>query len=166
MAHAALQYDDVARLVYIDARHAVTGTGRIVARSGIYHVVGADDEHDVGQRKLPVDLFHLEQLVVRDVRFREKDVHVSRHSSGYRMNRVLHVDAALLEIRCELAHSVLRFGNGEAVTGDDDDTSRVGECDRGVFSGRLPDRTLDTIGLRRLGRGTCTEGSKKYVAHG
>ena len=42
------------------------------ARRGVGHVIGADHQGDVGLRKLPVDVVHTYQPVVRDIRFREQ----------------------------------------------------------------------------------------------
>ena len=52
--------------------------------------------------ELRVDLVHLLELVVRHVRLGEQHVHVARHAAGDGMDRVLDVDALLLEQLREL----------------------------------------------------------------
>jgi len=105
----------------------------------IYDVVRADDEHDVGLRELSVHLIHLEQLIVRHVRLGQQNVHVSGHAASDRVNCVFHIDATLLEIGRKLAHCVLRFGNGQSITGNDYDASRISKRDCSVFRRRLLD---------------------------
>ena len=67
------------------------------------HVVRADDQRHVRPLELGVDVVHLLELRVRDVRLREQDVHVPGHPAGDGVDRVLHVDAARLEELGELA---------------------------------------------------------------
>ena len=83
--------------------------------AGFDDVVGADHERDVGLRELGVDLVHLLELVVRDVRLGEQDVHVAGHAAGDRVDRVGDVDALLLEQLGELADVVLRLRDREPV---------------------------------------------------
>ena len=47
------------------------------------------------------------------------------HAAGDRMDRELHVDAALGELVVELADPVLRLRDRHAVAGDDDDAGRA-----------------------------------------
>ena len=61
---------------------------------------------------------------------------MARHAAGDRVDRVLDVDALLLEQLREVAHVVLRLRDGEPVAGDEDDAARVGEHDRDVVRGR------------------------------
>ena len=110
VAHAAFQDNDVAGPVYVEDGHAVDRTRWIVTRGRIHDVIGPDHQHDVGLRELAIHLVHLQQLIVRNVRFGEQDVHMAWHAAGDRMNRVFHIDAAALEIRRQLAHGVLRLG--------------------------------------------------------
>ena len=77
----------------------------------------------------------------------EEHVHVPRHPAGDRVDRVLHVDAALLEQLGQLAHGVLRLGDGEAVARDDDHVLGVGQLDRDVVGADGADRAA------RPGRG-------------
>ncbi len=55
-----------------------------------------------------------------------------RHPPGDRVDRVLDVDAALLEQLGQLADRVLRLGDGQAVARHDDDVLRVGQLDRDI----------------------------------
>ena len=100
-------------------------------------VVGADDERDIAPVELRVDVLHLLELGIGHVRLREEDVHVPRHPPGDRVDRVLHVDAPVLEELGELADRVLGLRDGEAVARDDDDRARVGELDRRVVDAEL-----------------------------
>src|SRR5690242_17957433 len=138
VAHAPLEDDDVLRTVDIENRHAVDRTRRIVARGRINDIVGADDQHDIGLRKLTIHLVHLQQLIVRNVRLGEQHVHVTGHAASDRVNRVLHVHAALLEISRQLAYCVLRFSDGESVSGHDNHVPRISERNGSILRGRLP----------------------------
>ena len=62
------------------------GLDVIGARGGIGHVVGADDQGDVGLREVAVDLVHFDQAVVGDVGLGEEDVHVTGHAARDRMD--------------------------------------------------------------------------------
>ena len=84
------------------------------------------------RRELAVDLVHLLELVVGHVGLGQQHVHVARHAPGDRVDRVLDLDAALLELLGHLAHRVLGLGDGHAVAGHDDDLAGVGELDRDV----------------------------------
>ena len=88
----------VLRLVGVDDRHAVDRAALVVPRGGIDDVVGADHQRHVGLRHLGIDVVHLDQLVVGDVGLGEQHVHVAGHAAGDRMDRELHVDAALGEL--------------------------------------------------------------------
>ena len=83
-------------------------------------------------RHLRVDVVHLDEPVVGDVRLGQQHVHVARHAAGDRMDRELHVDAALGELVVEIAHAMLRLRDRHAVAGDDDDAVGVGEQFGGV----------------------------------
>ena len=84
-------------------------------RGRVRDVVGADDEGHVAAVELRVDVVHLLELGVGHVRLGEEDVHVPRHPAGDRVDRVLDVDAALLEELGQLADRVLGLGDREAV---------------------------------------------------
>ena len=72
---------------------------------------------------------------VRHVGLGQQDVHVAGHPSGDRMDRVLHLDAALLELIGEFAHAVLRLRDRHAVAGHDDDLIGVRGTARDVVGG-------------------------------
>ena len=131
-------------------------------RLGVYHIVGAYDEHDVGSSEVLVDLLEVEQFVVRHVRLGEQHVHVSGHTAGHGVNGVLHVDAPLLEVVHGFPEFVLRLSNREAVTRHHDDGVGVGHNHRGTLgvngAGRLVTRA-DLGGLARLS----TERAERHV---
>ena len=83
-AHAPLEHDDVLRLVDVEDRHAVDRAARVGCAPPGCDVVRADHERDVGLLELGVDLVHLVELVVRDVRLGEQHVHVAGHPAGDR----------------------------------------------------------------------------------
>jgi hypothetical protein len=62
------------------------------------HVVGADDEGDVGLANSRVDVLQLEDLVVGHVGLGQQHVHVARHAAGHRMDRVFDRHALFLEL--------------------------------------------------------------------
>ena len=108
----------------------------VVLGGRVGDVVGADHHRDVGLRHLGVDLVHLLELLVGDVGLGEQDVHVAGHPARDRVDRVVDVDAALLELVGELLDRVLGLGDRHAVAGDDDDRVGVAELDRGVLGRR------------------------------
>src|SRR6202035_5885318 len=70
-ALAALDDDDVLRLVGTQDRHAVDRAPLVGARHWVHDVVGADDECDVGGFELGVDLIEIGNQVVGHTRFRD-----------------------------------------------------------------------------------------------
>ena len=123
-------------------------TGRAgPASRRVRDVVGADDQRDVSSGELRVDVLHLLELRIGHVRLREQHVHVPRHPAGDRVDRVLHVDAALLEQLGQLADGVLGLGDREAVARDHDHVLGVGQLDRDVVRADRADRAA------RPGRG-------------
>ena len=129
----------VVRLVDVEDRHPVDRAARVVARGRIGDVVRADDERDVGARELRVDVVHVEERRIRDVGFGEQHVHVARHAAGDGVDRVLDLDALLLELVGEFADAVLRLRDGHAVAGHDDHLVRVREHRRDVVDARGAD---------------------------
>ena len=132
VSHASLEHNDIASTIDVEDRHSIDRTRRIVPRRGIDYVVRPHDKHDVSLRELAIHLVHLQQLIVRDVCLREQNVHVSRHPPRDWMNRVLHVDASLLQIGRKLADSVLRLCNRETVP-ERRRLSRGSERNRGIL---------------------------------
>jgi hypothetical protein len=57
-----------------------------VRAAGIHHVVGADDERDVGGGEFVVDVFELEDQVVGHAGLGQQHVHLARHAAGDRMD--------------------------------------------------------------------------------
>ena len=123
-AHRALDEHHRLGLVDVEHRHAVDRAGLVGLGRRVDHVVGADDERDVGLGELGVDVLELEHLVVGHVGFGQQHVHVPGHAPRDRVDRVLDADAFLLEQVAHLAQRVLRLGDGHAVAGDDDHASR------------------------------------------
>src|ERR1043166_2006569 len=93
--HASLDDHHCSRLIDIKDRHAIDGAARIRSRRGIRHVVGANDQSDIGLRKVPVDDVHFKELVVGDVGLGEQHVHVAGHASGNRVNAETYINTAL-----------------------------------------------------------------------
>ena len=71
------------------------------------------------------------------------------HAAGDGMDRVLDVDAPLLELGRELAHGVLRLRDGEPVAGDDHDALAVGEHHGHVLGSGRPDGSARGLDLLR-----------------
>ena len=72
-------------------------------------------------RKLRVDVFELEHLVIRHVGLGEQHVHMTRHAAGHRVNGVFDLDACLFQAIRHFAQRMLRLGHSHAVARDDDD---------------------------------------------
>ena len=150
---AALDDDDVLRHVGVQNRHAVDRAGLVGAGTRIDHVVGPDDQGDVGLGEFTVDLFEVHDLVVRHPGFRQQDVHVPRHAAGHRVDGELHLDPGFLEDRGHFPHLVLGMGHGHAVTRDDDDLRGVTHHRRRIETGEFlhaaADRFARTTGHHR-----------------
>ncbi len=118
--HAALDDEDRLGLVGVDDRHAVDRARFVVPGGRVDHVVGPDDQRDVGLGHLGIDLVHLDQLVVGNLGLGQQHVHVPGHAAGHRVDGELHVDAFFGQRVVQLAHAVLGLGHGHAVAGNDD----------------------------------------------
>ena len=121
--------------ILVENGHAEDGAGGIGAGGGIGHVVGADDQGDIGLRQVAIDLVHFDEPVVGDVGFGEQHVHVAGHASGDGMDGEADVDALLGEHVIEFADFVLGLRDGHAVAGDDDDliaADRISAASSGV----------------------------------
>ena len=150
----------------VEDRHAVDRASRRVLGRGVDDVVRADDERDVGGLELRVRLVHLLQLLVGNVGLGEKDVHVTRHAAGDRMDGVDHLHAPRLEQVGELSDRVLRLGDGEPVARDDDHLVRVREQDGDVLGARGADGAA-RVALRAARRGDDrAEGAEEDVRQG
>ncbi len=147
-AQGALDHDHLVRLGDLDDRHAGDRARGIVLGRRVGDVVGADHDRDVRLRHLGVDLVHLPELLVGDVRLGEQDVHVARHPARHRVDRVADPDPVPLELVGELLHRVLGLGDRHPVAGDEDDRVGVAELDRGVLGA---DRVHRTLLARRCG---------------
>src|SRR5207237_6673851 len=86
------------------------------------------------------------------------------HPARDRVDRVLDLDAALLQLVGELPHGVLTLSNRQAVTGHDDHFPRIGEQGGDVLGRSRPDRfSFSAYRARRPG-GRRTEGAEEDVA--
>src|SRR5882757_491230 len=131
--HAALNHHDSSRFVHVQHGHAENRARSVGARGGVGDVVGTNHECHVSLWKISVDFVRIEEFVVRNVRFGEKDVHVAGHTASDRMDAELYVDATLGEGVVELAHFVLGLGNGHSVAGYNDNFVRGSEDGGGFF---------------------------------
>ena len=100
-------------------RHAVDRARLVGARHRVDDVVGADDQRHVGGLELGVDLVQVGDQVVRHAGLGEQHVHVAGHAAGHRMDRELHLHAALDQQLAQLPHLVLRLRDRHAVAGHD-----------------------------------------------
>jgi len=106
-------------------RHPVDRRGLVVLGGWISDVVGADHKRNVGLRKFGIDVLKLEHLIIGHVGFRQQHVHVAWHAAGDRVDRVLHLDAFLLQHVGHFAQRVLGLRHRHAVARHDDHLGRV-----------------------------------------
>src|ERR1700744_1485884 len=118
---AALDDDDILGLVGIQDRHPIDRAALVVARIGIDDIVCADDERYIGCFEFRVDFVEVRYQVVRDAGFRQQHIHVARHASCDWVNGEAYFDTVVDEQLSELPHLVLRLGDRQAVTRNDDD---------------------------------------------
>ncbi len=147
--HRALEDDHALGLVDVEDRHPVDRRGGVRVRGRVRHVVGADHERHVGAAELRVDVVHLLELVVRHVGLGEQDVHVAGHAAGDRVDRVLDLDAALLELVGELlARCAAPARRPCRSPGTITTQTRVRHLDRGVRGARGAHRAGVLAGAR------------------
>ena len=133
-------------------------------RRRVDDVVGSHDERHVGRLELVIDLVHLFELVVGDVRLGQQHIHVAGHAARDRVDGVFDLNATLLELVGEFADRVLALGDRQAVAGDDDHLPRIGEQGGDVLRRSGPDGFSFTADrARRPGRRR-TEGAEEDVA--
>src|SRR5690606_38335508 len=143
--HGALVDDDGLGLVGLEDRHAGDRRLRIGLGRRVDHVVGTQNQNHVGLAEFAVDVFHLEDLLVGHFGLGQQDVHVARHTTGNRVDRVLHGDATLGQLFGQLHQRVLGTGHGQAVTGDDHHGVGVGQQEGGVVGGTGLHAALDLL---------------------
>ena len=80
-----------------------------------------------------VHVVHLDDVVVRNLGFRQQHVHVARHPSGDRVDDELHRRAACRELVVQFRDAVLRVRDRHAVARHDDDEARHLERLRGAL---------------------------------
>ena len=111
-ALTAFHHDDVLRHIGIQNRHAVYRAGFIGACHRIHHIVGTNNECYIALWELAIDFFQVEDLVIRNTRFRQKHVHMTRHTSSHRMDGELDLDPRFFKQGSHLPDLVLGVGNG------------------------------------------------------
>ena len=116
------------------------GLEESVRAAGLVTSLRANHQRDVGLRKLPVDVVHLDQAVVGNIGFGQQHVHVARHAAGHGMDGEAHVHAALAQRVKKFPYLVLRLGHRHAVAWNDDD--RVGGGENGGGSSAVALRTV------------------------
>ena len=97
-------------------RHAVDRRLLVGLRRRVGNVIGADDESNVSGAEFGVDVFELEDFIIRNLRFREEHIHVPRHAPGDRMNGVFHFNAFFFQTVRHLFQGVLGLGDRHAVS--------------------------------------------------
>src|ERR1019366_5514749 len=74
--HAALDDHYGMGFVHVEDRHPVDWARSIGAGGRVGNVVGANDQGDIGLRKVAVDFVHLNQTVIGNIGFGQQDIHV------------------------------------------------------------------------------------------
>src|SRR5690606_22718425 len=136
LALTTLDHIGLTRHVDVEDRHAVDRAGLAVASGRVDHVVGAQNDGDISLREVFVDVFQVVDDVVGHTGFGQQHVHVTRHTSGNRVDGEGHVHALLLQQLHELVQLVLRLGYRQTVARNDDHLAGVvhGNCSVGCVS--------------------------------
>jgi hypothetical protein len=129
------------------------GRGFFGASRRMHHVVGADDEGDVGAGEFIFDVLELENHVIGNVRLGQQDVHLTGHAPCHRMNCELDRDTRGLKQLHEFVELLLTLRNGKTIARHDDDRGGITHEDAGIASLDRLKATLDVARLR-LGNGT------------
>ena len=80
-------------LVHVKDRHAVDRRRLIGACSRIDNIIGTDHEDHVRGGEFGINLLHLLELLVGHGCLSQKHVHMSRHATRHRMDRVVDLNA-------------------------------------------------------------------------
>ena len=94
-------------MIYVEDRHTIDRRPLGIASSGVEHVVSTDDDDRVGIGKLIVDRLHLVETIVVHISLGKEYVHVSRHTTSHRVDRILNISAALGELIGQLLDLLL-----------------------------------------------------------
>ena len=110
----------VGSLVYIQHRHAVDGCTLSIASCGIQYVVSPDYDSGIYLGKVVVDSLHLKEIVVGNIRLGKEYVHMTRHTTGHRMDGKANLCAPLAESIGKLLYLVLSLSQCHTIAGYDD----------------------------------------------
>ena len=88
-------------------------------------VIGADHISHIGLRELRIDVFELENLIIRNIGFGEQHIHMARHAACDRMNGVRHFDALRFQVVRHFAHCMLRLRDRHTVSRHDNNRTRI-----------------------------------------
>ena len=138
--HAALDEHHGVGLPHFEHRHAVDRRRRIVLGGGIGHVIGADDEGDVGLREFGIDVLELEHFVIGHVGLGQQHVHMAGHAPRHRMDGIFDGDARLLQMIGHFAQRMLGLRHRHAIARHDDDRARILHDEGGIIGRALLDR--------------------------
>jgi len=124
--HTPLHNDNLLALPRMQHRHTRNRTTRF-QRDGINGIICANNEGDICIREVVIDLIHLEDNVVGNGCFSEKDVALPWHAACDWVNGKAHIDAFPTQALNEVSECVLCFRHGHAVTDYDDDVFCIDE---------------------------------------
>ncbi len=99
--------------------HAIDGCALGCIRRRVDDVVGADNNGHVGIFKCGIDVLHFMKFVVGHVNLSEKHIHMSRHTTGDRVDRKLDFFSGCLKFYHQRFHDRLCLGKRHTVAGDD-----------------------------------------------
>ena len=144
-------------LVRFQNGHAVNGGALGGVGRRVDHVVGPDDDRQIGIREHGIDRVHFQQVFVIHVGFGQEHVHVAGHAARHGMDGVIDRGASGFQGVGQLLDLVLGLGQGHAVAGHDDHILGRGQ-QLGDFSVLL---SGGLRGLGSLGRGRFGGGSRR-----
>ena len=121
------------RLVGIENWHAIDWTVRIGSCHRIDYIIGANHQSDIRLGELGIDFIEIINLVVFDTGFSQQHIHVPRHATGDRVNRIFNMHTARLQQVFHFLELVLCLGDSHAITGNDNDIISIGHHDRCIL---------------------------------
>src|SRR5450830_1979047 len=120
-------FDDIhlLRLIDVQDRHAENWRRFVGARSRIDDVICPYHQYGIGVAELIVDIFQLEDHVVRHIGFSQQNVHLTGHAPRHRVNCELHRHACGLQQLDEFVELLLPMCDRETVPRDDNDAAGI-----------------------------------------
>jgi hypothetical protein len=113
--HRTLVDNHVLSTPDLQHRHTCNGTFGVLQSRGVDDIISTNDQHHVHFREVVIDFLHLLDDVVRNANFGQKNVHLTRHTTGNGVDGEPHVDFVFDEMLGEFSDRVLSLCDSHSV---------------------------------------------------